>query len=673
MKIGLKAILSLVLLAVILIPAAAIVLTGTSSSASQAANIMQEEIYTLGYSNSSGLDILLDESVAMLKSVSGMSVIKQATNDNYINVKDEVELVFESLMQNHVYLLDIIVVNADGSVAIDSFGRKGGLFYGFDNVSGTGKNDTPISDIKIGDADYDGADTFFILSHIVEGDNTIGYTALVLNTDLITDYLKSCNFCELYESGDMFVTDRKGTALWLGGAETTRQSDIGIQSLRDLVNSVTGGQNVAGSNSVVKKIDTNGYVGGYGDFAGNTAKVSGGWYWYSVYPSSKIETAPTVLIVMIVTVAVITLICLVLMLMITGKVTGPLRDIARQMKKINQDGTLERLDIHGGGEYTYLSETFNEMLDEVLMGGELHRSISELSDNMLFEWDYKKESLFVSDNFLAMFDVDPARATLINGRFIESIMEKDEAERYKVDINKLLKSRGSLDGEYKVTTKTGSEIWVSVRANCVTDRLGELLRIIGVITNINTEKLLSLQLSEKASFDFLSGLYNRSTFMRELQSEIERSVNSHVGVIFIDVDDFKFINDRYGHNTGDEIIKHVANIIKEKLGTKGFAGRFGGDEFVICVTDEDTLKNIGVLSQAVLDAFDIGYYHEHEDITLKIKGSLGIAIAPEHGRESELVLAAADEAMYYVKKNGKNNYHIYNPDDSVLTELMQTI
>jgi diguanylate cyclase (GGDEF)-like protein len=94
----------------------------------------------------------------------------------------------------------------------------------------------------------------------------------------------------------------------------------------------------------------------------------------------------------------------------------------------------------------------------------------------------------------------------------------------------------------------------------------------------------------------------------------------------------------------------------------------------MCVTEENTLNNIGEgLARNVLDLFDKGYHSEKHNITLKIKASLGIAISPEHGRDNENLLAAADEAMYFVKKNGKCNYHIYNPENSVLTELMHSI
>jgi diguanylate cyclase (GGDEF)-like protein/PAS domain S-box-containing protein len=670
MKIGLKPLLSLVLLAVILIPAVAVVLTGISAAAQQTTQITTDEIFALSYAQSVGLDVLLDECVSSLLALSRFEEIKQSAGGNYNAVRDEVDSLFKSIRNEEIspYLLNIEVIQIeDGIVLIDAFGNAGAISPAFDEANGLGKNETVISDITIADPNYGGADTFYVVTRIESEESVYGYLSMVYEADIFINHLRKK---DLFGGvGSFFMTDRKGTALWLHEAPVTRVGQIGSPALAEIVNATI---------SIRRDIDTghinsNTYINTYGTLSGNKNNVKNGWHWYGVYPIDAISTISMTLVIMITVVGGIVLMFVIAAFIIVRRVTMPPHDIVAKMRKINEGDMDERLDIKGTDEYAYISEAFNEMLDEVLISGKMHRTISELSDNMLFEWDFKREILFVSDNFREMFEVETEKATLMNGRFIESLMEKDDSERYKVDINKLLRNLGSMHGEYQVTTRTGSIIWVSVRSHCVLDRLGELLRVVGVITNINSEKLLSLQLSERASYDFLSGLYNRNTFMRELQSEITRSASSRVGVIFIDVDDFKMINDTYGHDTGDEIIKCVADIIKTELGDAGFAGRFGGDEFVMCVTREDTLNNINKLATAVLELFDKGYEAKKFDVTLKIKASLGIAIAPEHGRDNETVLAAADEAMYYVKKNGKSNFHIYNPEDSVLTELMHSI
>ncbi|MCL2637715.1 MAG: diguanylate cyclase [Oscillospiraceae bacterium] len=663
MKIGLKPLLSLVLLVSILVPAGVAVAVGVSATAGQNRKIITAEIEALSYAQAVGLDVIVDECVTSLQSLAQFEEIKLAATGNYSEVKDEVTRLFESVTTVSPHLLNIIVSNAEGHVFIDSFGGFGYMFDEYLEADALNRNETAMSDINLDD------NTFSIYTAISEEEIVHGYVCMIFSAEIFKNYLRTRGLFEDEEGGTFFVTDRKGTALWLYDNPVTRISQFTSPVLAEIVNNTITIRRDVDSGRLTNST----YIGAYGTINGNKNSVVNGWYWYGAYPAASITAVPLIVGMAVVVIAGMCAISIVFAFSIVRRVTSPPHDVIEKMRRINEGDMSERLVVKGTDEYAYISDSFNDMLDEVLISGEMHMTISQLSDNMLFEWDFKKGVLFVSDNFKEMFEIETEQATLMNGRFIEAIMDKEDAERYKVDINKLFRNKGSMNGEYQVTTKFGSMIWISVRSHCVLDRSDELTRIVGVVTNINSEKLLSLQLSERASYDFLSGLYNRQTFMRELQAEITRTATSRVGVIFIDVDDFKFINDTYGHDTGDEIIKRVADIIKEKLGSAGFAGRFGGDEFVMCVTDEKTLDEIGELATGVLQLFDKGYEAVKYNVTLKIKASLGIAIAPEHGRDNESLLAAADEAMYFVKKNGKCNYHIYNPEDSVLTELMHSI
>ena len=272
---------------------------------------------------------------------------------------------------------------------------------------------------------------------------------------------------------------------------------------------------------------------------------------------------------------------------------------------------------------------------------------------------------------LAKFDINTEEATLSNGKFIDSLMEQEDAEKYKRDINQLLKNKNGYSAEYQLRTKSGAVIWVSLRANCVTDRLGEPLRVIGVMTDIDNEKKLELQLSERASYDFLSQLYNRNTFIRNLTAEVERRGTKRVAVLFIDVDDFKFINDRYGHTVGDDVIRFVADTIRKKVDDRGgFAGRFGGDEFVLCFTNQEDIDNIENISMDIINELYSGYDTADGSMHIDVKASIGVAFCPDHTEDVNELLSFADTAMYFVKKNGKTNYHIYIPEDSATDEYM---
>ena len=539
-------------------------------------------------------------------------------------------------------------------------------FFGFEELESYSEGSTKISKIYMNNEDYE-TSVFYVAKSIdADGLNNIdGFAIEIIDLSKINEILSKTSYGE--GKGYLSVTDGTGCVLNYEGNAVQKIDDIADSGIRDVMKST------AKPTSAENNIDYNvgGKLGCYNYFTGASSL---NWKWVSVYPANMAMSQITVpLAISLGTMVVLAVICALLGILITKSIVNPMNEMVKVAREIQEGDRDKRLDIKTHNEFKDISELFNNMLDDVSMSEELHRTISDISDNMLFEWDFHKETMYVSDNFKEKFDIDPSEAQLANGKFLDKIMTEDYAEVYKRDISTLLKNRTGHSGEYQMTTKNGSLLWFSIRALCVTDRLGEPLRVIGVVTDIDSEKKLELQLSERASYDFLSQLYNRSTFERELKSEIERSAHSKVAVLFIDVDDFKFINDRFGHSVGDEVIKYVAGCIKQRVKGSGFAGRFGGDEFVLCITDPKQIEEIESLSLDLIDELYEGYHSELANVSINVKASIGIAFYPEHGDDSNKVVAAADEAMYFVKKNGKANYHIYQPEDSEMEDLQHTL
>lgn len=155
-----------------------------------------------------------------------------------------------------------------------------------------------------------------------------------------------------------------------------------------------------------------------------------------------------------------------------------------------------------------------------------------------------------------------------------------------------------------------------------------------------------------------------------LSSELDRRGPKKIGVMFIDVDDFKFINDRYGHTVGDEVIRFVADTIRKKVDEKGgLAGRFGGDEFVLCYTDQADVANLEQIAMDIIDELYLGYTTA-EGMLINVRASIGISYCPDHTEDVNELLSFSDTAMYFVKKNGKTNYHVYVPEDSASGEYI---
>lgn len=652
MNIKVKTALRAILIGATVIPLVIIGLVASINIFGFASNTLKSETITIGAAQSAGVQNIVSAYLEDVKAMSKLDFVKGSVTDLNSNKEDMKTLKTLCDERSGGKILDAVVTNKDGGIVFDTIGSSAGAtFFAFDEAWGA-KQDAFASKIYLGEPTY-GKDLYVVTS--AAGD---GYFSLVVDLSAVTDYLTNTGFLT---HGRVVVADTGAVLNYNGAAsaaiDSTDFANMVSPSVSDMIASSI-------ENTTGNVLNSCGYLGAYGHVPGTD------WIWASLYPAS--EASASVFLIFIISIAVIlviALICILVMITVIRKIMNPMLDMLSTMKEINSGDHERRIETRGmNREFARMADTFNSMMDGALLSSELHKTISDLSDNMLFEWDFAKETMFVSDNFKEKVALDVTGATLNNGKFIDSMMSEEDAEKYKRDINQLFKSKDDVGGEYQIKNAQGQDMWVSMRAHCITDRLGEILRVIGVLTDINSEKNATLKLAERASYDFLSQLYNRNTFEREFQAELDRNMDAKVAALFIDVDDFKFINDRYSHAVGDEVIKFVADVIKSKAGETGFAGRFGGDEFVLCISDPKLIENVEVLSMDIIDDLYSGYYSATVDTTLNIKASIGIAIYPEHGKDGRELVGCSDAAMYFVKKNGKANYHIYDPSDSEGTE-----
>ena len=653
MNIKVKTALRVILIGATVIPLVIIGLVASLNIFGFSANMLKSETITVGAAQSAGVQNIVAAYLEDVKAMGKLDFVAGSVTDLNSNKEDMKTL--KSLCDDRSggRILDTVVTNKNGGIVYDTIGSPAGnSFFAYDEAWGS-KQDAFASKIYLSEPTYDNKGLFVVTSTAGEG-----YFSLVIDLSAVTDYLPDCNFLT---HGRVAVADA-GAVLNYDGAvsaaiDSTDFANKVSPSVTDMI--ASGVENSTGN-----VLGSCSYLGSYGHVPGTD------WVWISLYPAS--EASSTVFLIFAISMAVIlaiALICVLVMITVVRKIMNPMLDMLSTMKEINCGDHDRRIDTRSmNREFARMASTFNTMMDDALLSEELHKTISDLSDNMLFEWDFAKEAMFVSDNFKEKIALDITGATLNNGKFIDSMMGADDAEKYKRDINQLFKSKDDVGGEYQIKNAQGQDMWVSMRAHCITDRLGEILRVVGVLTDINAEKNATLKLAERASYDFLSQLYNRNTFEREFQAELDRNMDAKVAALFIDVDDFKFINDRYSHAVGDEVIRFVADVIKSKAGETGFAGRFGGDEFVLCISDPKLIENVEVLSMDIIDDLYSGYYSATVDTTLNIKASIGIAIYPEHGKDGRELVGCSDAAMYFVKKNGKANYHIYDPSDSEGTE-----
>ncbi len=175
------------------------------------------------------------------------------------------------------------------------------------------------------------------------------------------------------------------------------------------------------------------------------------------------------------------------------------------------------------------------------------------------------------------------------------------------------------------------------------------------LVDIQERKLREIETANEARSDFLTGLMNR----RGLLQYMKNYRGTEYTLFYIDLDGFKPINDSYGHNTGDELLRQLANVLMAQRGRK-ICARVGGDEFIIIFLDRLTTRQINAQAQTLLS--DIARpYEVAQDCVVQVSGSIGIASAPHDSADLKDLLVQADAAMYEAKKQGRNQAVIHRP------------
>ncbi len=176
------------------------------------------------------------------------------------------------------------------------------------------------------------------------------------------------------------------------------------------------------------------------------------------------------------------------------------------------------------------------------------------------------------------------------------------------------------------------------------------------------------QLQFMAYHDALTYLPNRRLFHDILQQNLKHAhrYEEQVAVLFLDLDNFKAINDRYGHDRGDQILQLIAKTLQSCLRDSDLLCRWGGDEFVLALLESGKSADVNMVAEKIR-ARILACINEEND-SCPISVSIGIALFPNHGSEPDLLIRNADMAMYKAKRRGKNRCEFFDPETSVFSK-----
>lgn len=297
-------------------------------------------------------------------------------------------------------------------------------------------------------------------------------------------------------------------------------------------------------------------------------------------------------------------------------------------------------------------------LKELDLERERYNIVVEQLNDIIFDFDLTEKKLLSSSKFEEKFGWT-LNIQNYNKNFLKEfkIHPDDELLVTKVFDDMKALNKQSIIKQIRLMKKNGEYLWCELKLNYI-QRGNKIVRVIGKITDIDHIVREHSLLKLKSEYDQLTKVYNKSAFYDKVKSYIGNNKEHKCILIFIDLDNFKAINDNLGHMEGDEVLKDTANKICDIFNdTDAIISRFGGDEF--CVFNPNIpcsliKEKINILCNN-LKATYVG-----NNIEITVSASVGVAFYPKHGKTVESLIHKSDIALYNSKENGKNQFTIYN-------------
>ncbi|WP_205342034.1 EAL domain-containing protein [Denitrificimonas caeni] len=290
----------------------------------------------------------------------------------------------------------------------------------------------------------------------------------------------------------------------------------------------------------------------------------------------------------------------------------------------------------------------------------------------LWEWDIANDQLLLSSRWLEMLELSAEEFGSHNSGNWFARMHPEDLPLVRKALGKHLSGHSKfLDCEYRIRKKNGDYIWVLLRGFANKTQMGRQL-LSGSQADIHERKEQQQNMTYAAFHDPLTGLANRRRLDQLLQDSMQRTQQAgtrETALLFIDLDNFKQVNDNYGHKSGDYLLIEIANRLQKCLRPGDHIARFGGDEFVVLLDDLACLKDAEHVAQRMLDSLSSAL--RINGYILSVSASIGITVLPHDTPASEL-LQAADLALYQAKMAGKAQFAHYTQDMQAAAQALQS-
>jgi diguanylate cyclase (GGDEF)-like protein/PAS domain S-box-containing protein len=285
-----------------------------------------------------------------------------------------------------------------------------------------------------------------------------------------------------------------------------------------------------------------------------------------------------------------------------------------------------------------------------------YRLIAENSTDLIRIVDVFGMNSYVSPSHEQVLGYKPDE---LDGKRFDTIIHPEDKELINQIYQNYFPTPQKAKVEYRFQHKNGSCVWLEAISTPVFDKDQQLSYFLVVSRDITERRIVEGQLKEMAFYDSLTGVPNRRLFLDHLLQCIKEAEEMQKGIalFYLDCDRFKWVNDTYGHETGDLLLKGMVERVKACIRPGDMIARLGGDEFAILINGYETVQELEQMATSILRSLRNPWQLCGNEFLST--SSMGIAIYPEDGADIDTLLAHVDQALYESKEQGRNRYHFY--------------
>ncbi|MFT7410591.1 MAG: diguanylate cyclase (GGDEF)-like protein/PAS domain S-box-containing protein [Oleispira sp.] len=348
-------------------------------------------------------------------------------------------------------------------------------------------------------------------------------------------------------------------------------------------------------------------------------------------------------------------------------VTSPLRLLADTISSIIQRNDFSiRANKHHDDELGQLVDIFNELLSKIedehrllKSSEETFRKLTALSPVGIFQINPAGKIIYVNQRWREINHIRHPEPDLESWF---SSLHPEDAPALNELWQRLVVEHEDMACEVRIIAKDDSISWTYIQATSLHSKEGDLLGFLGSASDISELKKTQIQMENLAFYDPLTGLANRRLFKNRLVKAVKsvQRTDSSIALLFLDLDQFKRVNDSLGHDMGDALLKEIARRLNNNVRGNDTVSRIGGDEFTILLIDINNTNDVRIVAEKILKSLAKPFMLNGQEIISTV--SIGITMTPEDSIEPNNLMKNADLAMYRAKELGRNNFQFFSED-----------